>query len=143
MKIKDDLVAYLRTLVRNDFEAHDQVEQRLDESGWEGWPAFLTAAYYLAVRHHFNGKYQEAEAIRLVAEMRSRISTDGPPIDPAQAENLIKAVFDETVEVDMSPKTLGQIETVTIYAILSNGRATDAAIDKLLAEARAIAEEHI
>lgn len=143
MKIKSELIDYLRTLIRGEFAVNDQIEEKLDEIGWDGWPALLTMAYYLAVQHHFAGRYQEAEAIRLVAELRSRISTNGPEIDPASAESLLKAVFDNTVPVDIHPEELGRIELLTIYGVLSGGRISDAELDRLLDKARELAEENI
>jgi hypothetical protein len=34
----DQMVEYIRTLVTGDFEGRDQVEDELNEAGWEGWP---------------------------------------------------------------------------------------------------------
>ncbi len=142
MTIKSELVEYVRTLVRDDHEANIRYEEKLDEEGWDGWPAFLGALFFLTLQRRFSGGYDETEAIRLVADLRARTSNGGPVIDPASAELLIKAVFDPAVQVDLQPETLGHIETMAVYAILSEENLPDAALEALLTEARTVAGEH-
>lgn len=135
--IKSDVVEFARTLIRGDFEANDRYEHKLDTEGWDGWPSFLSALFFLAVERRFQGGYDEAQVIKFVAELRAE-ATDGAPIDPASTELLIRAVFDPSVQPDIAPATMGHIQTLVAYAILSREALSDAQLDDLLNEAQEI-----
>ncbi|GIG86639.1 hypothetical protein Pen02_15750 [Plantactinospora endophytica] len=135
------MVGFARTLIKGDFEANDEYERRLDAEGWDGWPALLSALFFLAIERRFEGTYDEAEVIKFVADLRAG-TVDGPgPIDPSEAESLIRAVFDESVQLDMSPEAMGQVQTLVAYTILSREGLSDDALDEVLAEAKQLAEE--
>ncbi|GAB3972350.1 hypothetical protein V1634_07585 [Plantactinospora veratri] len=141
MAIKSDVVEFARTLIRGDFEANDRYEEKLDAEGWDGWPPFLSALFFLAVERRFQGRYDEAEVIRFVADLRADTVDGAAPIDASSAESMIRAVFDESVQLRVAPEAMGRIQTLTAYKILANGNLTDKEIDSLLAEAKEIAEE--
>jgi hypothetical protein len=140
MAIKTDLVHFVRTLVRRDVEANDQFERKLDDDGWEGWPYFLGAVFYLAVRLRFQGGPNDAEIIRFVADLRAEAGGVDPPIDPTDAETLIKAVFDPSLQVDLSAEVIGNLETLIAYTILHQENLSDEELDQILQEARVIAD---
>ncbi|MEO3926028.1 hypothetical protein ABGB07_19475 [Micromonosporaceae bacterium B7E4] len=141
MAIKSDVIEFARTLIRKDFEANDRYEEKLDAEGWDGWPPFLSALFFLAVERRFQGRYDEAKVIRFVADLRAETVDDASPIDTPSAESLIRAVFDESVQLNVAPEAMGRIQTLATYKILANEDLTDEDIDNLLAEAKEIAEE--
>ncbi|MGX7670752.1 hypothetical protein [Plantactinospora sp. DSM 117369] len=142
MMIRSDVVEFARTLIKGDFEANDEYERKLDAEGWDGWPAFLSALFFLAIERRFQGTYDEAEVIRFVADLRAETVDGTAPIDPADAESLIRAVFDESVQLDMEPEAMGRVQTLVAYTILAKEDLTDEALDDVLAEAKQLAEHH-
>ena len=142
--IKDDVVQFARTLVRGDFEANDRLEKKLDQEGWDGWPQFLGALFFLAIGRQFKDRYDEGAVIRFVAELRANnAQSEGPSINQAEAESLIRAVFGSSTRPDLSSEAMGHIQTHAVYAILSQGNLTDQELDDLLTRARSIADTHI
>ncbi|GAA3725479.1 hypothetical protein GCM10022225_02970 [Plantactinospora mayteni] len=141
MAIKSDVVEFARTLIRGDFEANDRYEEKLDAEGWDGWPRFLSALFFLAVERRFQGGYDEAAVIHFVADLRAETVDDAAPIDASNAESLIRAVFDESVQLTVTPEAMGRIQTLATYKIIAHENLSDEDIDKLLAEAKEIAEE--
>ena len=79
MAIRPDMVAYIRTMVRGEHAANDEIEARLDLEGWEGFSTLLGAVFYFAVNRRFPGGASQDEIIRFVSEMRS--TTIGGPRD--------------------------------------------------------------
>ncbi|MBF9127472.1 hypothetical protein I0C86_00450 [Plantactinospora sp. S1510] len=141
MTVKSDVVEFARTLIKGDFEANDRYEQKLDAEGWDDWPSFLSALFFLAVERRFQGRYDKAEVIRFVAELRAGATEGAAPLDPANAELLIKAVFDQSVQLDIAPAAMGHIQTLVAYRILSQEKLSDEHLNDLLDEARQIVDE--
>lgn len=142
MPTKSDLIEFVRTLVKGDFVTNDRYEHKLDAEGWDGWPQFLSALFFLAVDRRFHGRYDEAEVIRFVAELRAKTGEGGPSIDPSEAELLIKAVLEPSVEFDIAPQAMGEIETLVVYTILTEENLSDDDLDAVLREAQSIADSH-
>lgn len=140
MATRGDIVEFARTLIRGDFEANDRYERALDEDGWDGWPSFLSALFFLAVDRRFKGTYDEAQVIRFVADLRAEAGEGALPIDPSSMELLIKAVLDPAVRFDLPAETMGQIQTMVAYTILAREGLSDKELDGVLAEAQSIAE---
>jgi hypothetical protein len=127
-----DHVEYLRTMVRGQFEENDRIEKRLDSNGWGNWSVFLASCFYLAVDRHFDRPADSDAIVRFVADMRIWIGDDGPQIDPALAETLIRSVLDDSVDVDMQAMDqdmLGRVETLVVYQVLSTSDLSDAELD--------------
>lgn len=137
-----DIVEFARSLIRGDFAANDRYERKLDDAGWEGWPAFLSALFFLAIDRRFSGEYDQAKAIRLVADLRAGMSEEQTPPDPISTEKLIRAVFDPSVELDLPPEDMGKIQTLVAYNILAQEQLSDEELDELLAEAQELAAAH-
>jgi hypothetical protein len=89
-----EMVEYIRTMVRGDHEANDRIEARLDEIGWDGFPALLGAVFYFAVNQRFNERTSPGEIMRFVADMRAAAPAGTPEIDANAAETLIRAAVD-------------------------------------------------
>ncbi len=140
MPTKSDVIEFVRTLINGDFEANDRYEKKLDEEGWEEWPKFLSALFFIAVDRRFNGQYDEAQAIRFVAELRAEARDGAPPLNPSDTELLIKAVLNPPVEFNISPQAMGEIETLVVYTILTQENLSDEALDQILLEAQSIAD---
>ncbi|MDG4829159.1 hypothetical protein O7627_07545 [Solwaraspora sp. WMMD1047] len=64
MAVEVDLIEFVRTLVRDEYEANDHYERKLDDDGWAGWPPYLSALFFLAVDRRFAGVYDEPQVIR-------------------------------------------------------------------------------
>lgn len=140
MMIKSDVVEFARTLLRGDFEENDRYERKLDEEGWDGWPSLLSAIFFLAVDKRFGGRRDDAAIIHFVADLRAEVGDDGPVIEAAAAEALIRAVLDSSVEFSVDPAAMGTIQTLVVNKILAAENITDDELDGLLAKAKEIAE---
>ncbi|TDC01464.1 hypothetical protein E1091_02825 [Micromonospora fluostatini] len=133
------MIDYIRTMVKGDHAANDQVEARLDQLGWEGFPTLLGAVFYYAVNRRFDDRTAPGEIIRFVADMRATVPPGVPEIDPAAAEALIRAALDPDVETDVEPQMGGRIQGLAIIRILGGGDVSDAELDALLVDAAALA----
>jgi hypothetical protein len=141
MPIRPVLIDFVRTFVRNDFEAGDRIEQQLAEEGWgKEWASFLSAVFFYAVDLHFDGKRDDAAMIRFVAEMRADTAGSDVEIDPVAAEALLTSVFDPSIEIKVAPEMLGAIQTSAIYKTLSRPEVSDAELEALLARAVRLAD---
>ncbi len=135
----NDHVEYLRTMVKGETDENDRIEQKLDESGWEGWQVFLAYCFYFAVDRRFKRPVDTAEIVRFVADTRAWVGDDGPEIDPTLAERLIRSVLDESVQIDvrkLDQEMLGRIETLVVYRVLSTSNMSDSELDDFLERAR-------
>jgi hypothetical protein len=138
---KSDLVQLVRTLVRGDFEANDRYEQKLDEAGWEGFPRFLSAVFFLAVGRRFARDADIAEIIRFVADIRAK--TGACSVDPVAAETLIWAALDlnvavnidENVAVNIDDELAGTVQLMVVHQILADENLSDEDLDGFLREA--------
>lgn len=134
MTVNPHLPDYIRTLVRGQREANDKVQAQLDAEGWEGFPKFLAAIFFLAVDRHFGEEPAPAEIIRFVADLRAHLSHDGPEINAEAAESLIAATIDPSLHYKIEPNMIGRIQASTVYKALSEENITDEDLDALLTE---------
>ncbi|AVT32263.1 hypothetical protein C6361_25540 [Plantactinospora sp. BC1] len=139
MTIKPELAAYVRTLVRGDNEANERIEAQLDGEGWDGFPRFLAALFFLAVDRRFGEDATSAEVIRFVADLRAGLADDAPAIDAQDAEALIKANIDPDADYDIEPSSIGKIQAAVTYKVLTDEQLTDEELDSFLTEATEIA----
>ena len=132
-----DFVDYLRTLALGQHEENDRIEERLDATGWIGYPRFIATAFFLAVDRHFTQPADAGEIIRFVAAIRSQVPPDGPTVDQDLAEKLIRSVLDDSVTVDRSatdPEMVGKIQSLVVYHILTEGMKNEDELNAFLAE---------
>ncbi|MEV0215378.1 hypothetical protein [Micromonospora sp. NPDC050695] len=133
--INPDLPEYVRTMVQGDYAASVAVEARLDAAGWDGFPRFLAALFFLAVDRRFGAAARPGEVIMFVAELRASLSEGGPVIDVEAAEALILTTIDPSADYSASQEMIGRIQAATIQKVLTDDDLTDAELDALLAEA--------
>ncbi|MFY1700724.1 hypothetical protein ACN28G_03075 [Micromonospora sp. WMMA1923] len=132
------MVAYIRTMVKGEHAANDEIEARLDSEGWDGFGTFLGAVFYFAVNRRFPTGASRDEVIRFVGEMRST-SIGGPETDAASAEKLVSAALNPSLDTDIEPMSAGRIQGLTILHTLGGGAVTDEDLDALLGEAATLA----
>jgi hypothetical protein len=130
----NDMVDYIRTMVKGDCAENDRVEARLDAQGWEDFRTLLGAVFYFAVNRRFPNGASDSEVMRFVTDMRAE-STGGRETDANSAEALLRAALDPSIETDVEPMMAGRVQGLAILHILGGGRVTDDELDALLAEA--------
>jgi phage FluMu protein gp41 len=141
MKNSDALVEYIRTLVRDDVAANDEIEAQLDREGWgDDFPRFSTVLFFLAVNLRFGNELDRARIIQFVAELRISTSNGGPEIDASAAESLIAAAIDQTLDYNISQEMIGRIQGATIYKALKEANLTDQDLTSLIQEATEITD---
>ncbi|WP_243706488.1 MULTISPECIES: hypothetical protein [unclassified Micromonospora] len=140
MMINPDLLDYVRTMIRGDYAANDVVEARLDADGWDGFPRFLAALFFVAVDRRFGTAAGPPEVIKFVGDLRAGLGEDSPDIQPDAAERLILSIIDPSVDYSISQDMIGRIQAATIQKILTEEDFSDAELDALLAEAAELAQ---
>lgn len=135
---RSDPAEFMRTLVQGDYEATSRCEQKLDEQGWLGFPRFLGALFFMAVRRRFQGRDQ-AEIIRFVAELRAQESDQDADLEAHAIESAIRRVFDRSVKIDVDQTTIGTIQTLVSHKILAEENLSPEELDSVLGEAEQLA----
>lgn len=143
MTIKPEFVEYVRTMVRGEHDANDEVEARLDEIGWDGFPRFLASAFFLAVDRRFAKDTPQGEIIKFVADLRADASDGGPAMDPVGAENLIRSIVDPEVDYELSQEMIGRIQAAAVLKILTEDELTDDQLDDFFSEAVGLASRRL
>ncbi|MEU0549539.1 hypothetical protein [Micromonospora sp. NPDC005979] len=136
--IKSDLIEYVRTMIRSDYAANESVGARLDAEGWDGFPRFLAALFFVAVDRRFGETADRAGVIKFVAELRAQYE-GGPEIRADDAESLILATIDPSLDYTVSPEMIGRIQAATVQKIFTEEGLADPALDALLSEAADLA----
>jgi hypothetical protein len=132
--VKPEFVDYLRTMIRGDHTANDRVEAVLDEQGWDGFPRFMSALFFLAVDRRFGSVAQTPEIIKFVADLRVDVAEGGPEIDAKAAETLIRAAIQSSVNSNIPHFMIGTIQAATVYKILTEENLSDERLDAFFAE---------
>jgi hypothetical protein len=126
----------MRSLVRGDFDAYERKMQDFTERGaWNGYSAFLAAAFFMAVERRFRPGEDPASIIRLVAEAREQFDESGRDIDPVDAENLVWSVLDDRDVSGIEGSAVAKIETVLLHKLLTDEDLSDEQLDELLIRA--------
>jgi hypothetical protein len=133
--VKPEFVDYVRTMVRGDHATNDRIEATLDEQGWDGFPRFMSALFFLAVDRRFGAGTRPAEIIKFVADLRADVSDGGPEIDAAAAEALIGSAIDPAVDYQIPQQMIGTIQAAAVFKVLTEDAATDDELDAFLVEA--------
>ncbi|MEU7927207.1 hypothetical protein [Micromonospora sp. NPDC049801] len=136
--IKSDLIEYVRTMIRSDYAANESVGARLDAEGWDGFPRFLAALFFVAVDRRFGETADRVGVIKFVAELRAQYE-GGPEIRADDAESLILATIDPSLDYTVSPEMIGRIQAATVQKIFTEEGLVDSALDTLLSEAADLA----
>ncbi|MFG1881317.1 hypothetical protein [Micromonospora sp. NPDC049102] len=132
--IKPELIHYVRTMIRGDYAANESVGARLDAEGWDGFPRFLAALFFVAVDRRFGETADRLGVIKFVADLRVQYD-GGPEIRAEDAESLILATIDPSLDYAISQEMIGRIQAATVQRILTDEALADAELEALLADA--------
>ncbi|MEV4760731.1 hypothetical protein AB0J86_37290 [Micromonospora sp. NPDC049559] len=136
MQVDPGVFEYLRAVARNDHDASERIEAKLDGSdGWGGFEESLAMVFLLALRRRFTAAPNRGQVMQFIAEMRSGSVVEPYDIDVAAAASLIRTAFDPSVPHQVQAEMAGRIQGLTIIYLLGPDRATEQELDDLLAEA--------
>jgi hypothetical protein len=142
MPVTDDQVAALRALLVDDLDRHRQLFGQLDRAeARKGYPALVTAAFGEAVERRFGQRYQPAEIVTFVADVRTRSDRLAAELDPDAAERVINAVLGHASIRDLDREAVTRAKLVLLAALVADARLDDAGLDELLAAARKLADQ--
>lgn len=143
MTVRTEFVDFMRTMVRGDYEENDRIEAALNEEGWDGFPRFLAALFFLAVDQRFGRETEPGEIIKFVADLRADPANSETRIDPEAAETIIRSILDPEVDYDIPMGMIGTIQAVTVLAVLAEEDPTGEELDAFLAEAVQMASREV
>ncbi|MEU4551471.1 hypothetical protein EV382_4677 [Micromonospora violae] len=139
--INPDMPEYVRTMVRGDYAASVAVEARLDAAGWDGFPRFLAALFFVAVDRRFGETADRPGVIKFVADLRAQYD-GGPEIRADDAESLILSTIDPSLDYSISQEMIGRIQAATVQKVFTDEALADAELEALLAEAAQLASRN-
>jgi hypothetical protein len=122
-----DQFTLLRTMVKGDFDRHEQLAHSMhDAGGLDGYGLVIGAAFRLAVRRQFDRRYSADDVIRLVAETRTLFDLDGDTIDPRAAELVVRSALGEHGRVGgISDAAKVEIQVAVCSYLVHEGRLGD------------------
>ncbi|WJK42222.1 hypothetical protein O7608_07495 [Solwaraspora sp. WMMA2056] len=139
MKIKPEIVDYIRTFVRDEYDENDRIERILDEQGWgDGFASYLAAVFYFVIDRRFGGIWDQGSVIQFVADMRAANSA-AAGVDPSVAEAGIRAALDPAAGLDVPLEELTKMQTFAIHRAVAELDMTDSDLDDLLGKAERLA----
>jgi hypothetical protein len=146
MTISDALVRGLhaRLSAESDADFDEAARQLLTAAKTEnidGFGELVYAAFKLAALRRWPVSWTSPEIVRFIADIRSDTDEAAQYLSPSAAENQIRLALGDTVTPwpDMEARGRAQF---TLLCILTADYASDE-LDNLLAEARALANEHL
>jgi hypothetical protein len=137
----DDVLLFLRAMVREDDDATARYKARVDTKPWAESSDVLGAAFYVAAQRRFRTG-EVPEIVRWVAEVRAQLSDDNvDEIDPKAAEWLLRSVVrNELVLMKrLDAETTAALEMMLTVKLLGDERLSDEQLDRVLTEAEAVA----
>lgn len=138
MPATSEYAGLLRSLLRGDFDAYESKSREFSHrKAWEGYSAFLGAAFYLAVSRRFRSRPDAESVIRLVAQTREQFDESGKDIDPVAAEDLVWSVFDGRDISGIHGSDVVKLETVIVHKVLMDEDLSDDQLDGFLVEVEA------
>lgn len=134
-------LALLRATVDGEFERAEEMSHALRASGGlDGYPEVIAAAFYLAVRQQFSGRYSPEDVIRLVADTRAMLDRTGDLIDPRSAELAVRSALGERgLVTNLSDAVKVQTQVAVVSVLAHQGKLGDpdafmSEVQKVLAE---------
>ncbi len=128
-----------RAAVREGAAVGDRFPE-FEEDTWPAASARIAAVFGLAVHRRFEAPADRRAIISFVAATRTELS-DRDDIPPAEAEALIRSALGESGAAEgISPDIAAPTQIILAVRMLRDERLTEAALDKHLAEADALAE---
>ena len=142
MPVTDDQVAALRALLVDDMDRHRQLFGQLDRGeARKGYPALVTAAFGVGVERRFGQRYQPADIVTFVAEVRSRSDRLARELDPDVAERVVNAVLGHGTSRDLDKEAVTRAKLVLLAGLVADAQLDDAGLDDFLAAARKLADQ--
>jgi hypothetical protein len=139
VEVKPEIIEYVRTFVRDDYEENDRIERLLDEEGWgDGFASYLAAVFYYVIDRRFGSRWNQGAVIQFVADMRAANSVMAQ-VEPAVAEAAIRAVLDPAAELNVPALELPKTQIVAIHRAVAELDMTDSDLDELLRKAERLA----
>lgn len=124
--------------VRHDFDRYARLAEQTEPQGLAN---ALSASFAVAADRRFAGG-SVADVIGFVALVRQRFDDTDDEIDPRAAERLIRAVVLDQADLatGFDDRTVGKVEAM-LLGRMADADASDAELDSLFADARALAGE--
>ena len=141
MPVTDHQAATLRALLAGDFDEHARLRAQLDrEADREGYSSLIAAAFFEAADRRFAAGHGREAIIEFVASARATSASAAEQIDPAIAERMIKAVFDDEDMHDVPGQVQLEIQVMLLAALVADARFGPAELDEFMAESRKLAD---
>lgn len=142
MPVTDGQVAALRALLVDDLDRHRQLFGQLDRAqARAGYPALVTAAFGEAVERRFGQRFEPAEVVTFVADVRARSDRLAAELDPEVAERAILAVLGRGTVRDLDKDAVTRAKLVLLGGLVADAGLDDAGLDEFLGAARKLADQ--
>ena len=142
MPVTDDQVAALRALLVDDQDRHRQLFGQLDRAeARTGYPALVTAAFGEAVERRFGQRYQPADVVVFVADVRPGQTAWLPRSTPTPPNASSTPSSATQASATWTGKSVTRAKLVLLAALVADARLDDAALDEFLAAARKLADQ--
>jgi hypothetical protein len=142
MPVTDEQVAPLRAQLARQHEEHLRLFNLLDkDSKNTGYHALVSAAFVTAVERRFTPDVSPGEVIEFVGNVRSTSPQVADQVDPAIAERVIMAVFNDDSLDDVDGRKNLETQIFVMVAIIGAEHLDDAGLDAFLAQARKLADQ--
>lgn len=142
MPVTEQQAAVLRAQLSGQLaEADRLLHQFSSREDLQGFFTFTIAAFNEAVKLRFGRDGTREDAIRLVADVRSRSDWLSDSINPDTAERVLEAAFTRNDVPDLDPDELRSIFSIFLSAMISEVGLDESQLDDFLAKARAMADK--
>jgi hypothetical protein len=143
MPVTDQQVAVLRAQLSAQLdEANRLLHEFSSREDVQGFIVLTMAAFTKAVRLRFGSGGTREDAIRLVADVRSR-SDRLSAIDPDAAERVLTSVLTHSDFPELDPDELRSIFAIFLSAMIDDVGLSGSQLDVFLAKARVLADKRL
>jgi hypothetical protein len=141
MAVTDEQVAALHAQLADDANEHRRLLTQLDlKTGGRAYVALIDAAFFEAVERRFGNRSTTADIIEYVADVRARSQRLADAVDVRTAEQVIRMVFSDSPMEPLDGKTALTAKQVLLAALIADEHLDDSGLDKVLADARQLAD---
>jgi hypothetical protein len=142
MPVTEHQAAALRAQLSGDIdEASRLIRQFSTREDLQGFAMLTMAVFIKAVRLRYGRNGTREDAIRLVADVRSRSDRLSESIDPGAAESVLTAAFTHSDVPELDPEELRGIFNTFGSVMITEAHLDGAQLDDFLAKARALADK--
>jgi hypothetical protein len=138
------LRAFLSAQSEQDAQDAGQMFRQLADSDTaEGTGELIYAAFVVAARRKLAPRWTLADVVRYVAHLRARSADNADELDPAAAENQLRAALGEQIAPHRSEEDRGtaQVLLLLLLELTHDLCRTPSELDELLGQARTFAEQ--